>query len=164
MSKSNHQWRIEEFMRKAGQELPAKPCIPSEEVRLLRAKLILEEALETIQALGFNVELTWQRTSPGGQVERVWQQVLIKDVVFEEMHEPNLVEIADGCADISVVTIGTLSACGMDDQELLALIDKSNLDKFSGDAHRNELGKWIKPSDWRPPDIAGLLKLQGWKG
>ncbi len=50
---SSHQQRVEHFMRQARQPLPEEPSIPSEEIRRLRAKLILEEALETIKALGF---------------------------------------------------------------------------------------------------------------
>ena len=42
---SDHQKRVEELMIKAGQNLPEVPIMPSKEVRLLRAKLILEEAL-----------------------------------------------------------------------------------------------------------------------
>ncbi|RME85522.1 MAG: hypothetical protein D6785_04320, partial [Planctomycetota bacterium] len=54
--KSPHQKRVEEFMRLAGQEIPEVPTLPDEKTRLLRSKLILEEALETIHALGFAVE------------------------------------------------------------------------------------------------------------
>lgn len=55
MSKSPHQQRVEEFMGKFGQEVPDKPTMPDEDTRLLRAKLIFEETLETIYALGFKV-------------------------------------------------------------------------------------------------------------
>ena len=51
MQRSEHQQRVDEFMRLAKQNLPAVPTEPSEEVRLLRAKLIFEEAVETIRAL-----------------------------------------------------------------------------------------------------------------
>lgn len=99
--KTAHQQRVEEFMRKAEQEIPDAPCIPSEEVRLLRAKLILEEAVETVEALGFFVTMTDDGVKPAGRCES------------------NLEQIADGCAGLSVVTIGTLSACGIHDEALL---------------------------------------------
>lgn len=160
--KTAHQERIEEFMRLAGQELPATPCIPSEEVRLLRARLILEEALETIDALGVVLRAPSAACSYN-------DGVTLDDFEFdpylivngkEVAKEPNLVEIADGCADISVVTIGTLSACGIADYDLLRVVDDSNLAKFTGDAHHRDDGKWIKPSDWKPPDIVGVLNMQ----
>ena len=53
--KTNHQLRIESFMKLAGQELPQSPVVPDIKIRQLRAALILEEAFETIDALGFKV-------------------------------------------------------------------------------------------------------------
>ena len=49
--------RIREFMQKANQETPSEVTIPDEETRILRAKLIVEEALETVRALGVDVQL-----------------------------------------------------------------------------------------------------------
>lgn len=161
-----HQRRIEAFMIKAEQEIPEKPCIPSEEVRLLRARLILEEALETVRALGFSIDFppeTYREDeicieANGGD----WPS---DDLIrLSDNLKPNLVEIADGCADISVVTIGTLSACGIKDNPILEEVDRSNLAKFRGDAHKNEHGKWVKPSNWKPPYIENRLKEQGWSG
>jgi hypothetical protein len=54
--KTQHQLRIEEMMRKAEQGLPQVPTAPSIDVRLLRAKLILEEAIETIRK-GLGVQI-----------------------------------------------------------------------------------------------------------
>ena len=148
--KTDHQKRVEQFMRLAGQDVPASPEIPTEAVRLLRAKLIFEEAMETIEALGCKVGL------PFGD-----------DILADHRHfqvfmhgEPDLIEIADGCADISVVTIGTLSACGIADRPLLEEVDDSNLQKFGPGSHRREDGKWIKPTGWVPPKIEKVLDEQ----
>lgn len=46
--RSEHQQRIDEFMVKAGQMVPFARTQPDEATRILRAKLILEEAFETI--------------------------------------------------------------------------------------------------------------------
>jgi predicted HAD superfamily Cof-like phosphohydrolase len=147
MTKSEHQKRVEELMRRAGQAVPTKPGIPSLEVRRLRAKLILEEAMETIEALGFEVE----QIAPGGELK------------LSEYGEPNLVEIVDGCADIIVVTTGTLSAHGVADEAILKAVDENNLGKFGPGSYRREDGKWIKPAGHQPPDILGLLALQGYE-
>ena len=50
-----HQVRVALFMDLAKQDCPLKPTEPTEKVAKLRATLILEEALETIKALGFDV-------------------------------------------------------------------------------------------------------------
>lgn len=152
--RTEHQQRVAEFMLRAGQNFPDRPEVPPGAVRLLRARLIFEEALETIAALGISVHLR-SATHYG---------LAFEDFSLQDRHigdAINLEDIADGCADISVVTTGTLLACGIADRPLLEEVDRSNLAKFTGDGHRHpETGKWIKPSDWAPPNIAGVLGAQ----
>lgn len=153
--RSPHQLRIDKFMELAGQALPPEPTIPNAAIRTLRAKLILEEALETILGLGIDVTLHL-----AGFNFKDGLPVIMDHCQFNENQlgrKPDLIAIADGCADVSVVTIGTLSACGISDVALLHEVDRSNLAKFTGDAHRREDGKWIKSSDWVPPDIQAIL-------
>lgn len=148
---SKHQERVAEFMRLAGQETPNKPCLPSLKVRELRAKLILEEALETIEALGFSV-----RIDNGTEYDT---DVVISDnMYFDESFTPNLEEIIDGCCDISVVTQGTLIACGIPDDPFLEEVDNNNLAKFGSGHSRREDGKLIKPPNHKPPRIKEILK------
>jgi len=77
------------------------------------------------------------------------------------MREPDLIEMMDGAADVSVVNTGLMLSCGVCDEHLLEEVDRSNLDKFSGDYTIRDDGKLIKPSDWRPPDVEGVLLRQG---
>lgn len=156
LDRTPHQVRIAAFMKKAGQDLPTAPIVPNLEIRRLRASLIMEETMETIRALGLKVSITQKPAGhdAGTHIDNMDDC----DWSFSEWEEPNLVEIADGCADISVVTIGTLSACGICDKQLLEMIDESNLAKFGPGGHRREDGKWIKPPDWVKPDIAGLIE------
>jgi predicted HAD superfamily Cof-like phosphohydrolase len=168
--KTPHYQRVEELMRRIeGQpsHLPA-PIVPDAKTRALRAKLIFEEAMETINALG--VEISFPNYNAGvgillneikGEgkaevIEHEFNTVLADD-------EVSLEEIADGCADVSVVTMGTLVACGIPDDDLLQLIDTTNLDKFGPGHTIREDGKLMKPPTWQPPNIAGLLHLQGYE-
>lgn len=144
--KTDHQKRVEELMRRAGQELPGSPMIPSLAIRQLRANLILEEALETLDGLGFAVKLN------------------CGDLVVVPISEPDIVKVVDGCADVSVVTIGTLSAFGVADMPVLQAVDQNNLDKFGPGSYRREDGKWMKPPGHKAPDILGLLVEQGLLG
>ncbi len=166
-----------DFMRLAGQDVPTTLTIPDRDTCLLRAKLILEEALETVRALGVTVQILGGDllTSPG------YEENLMYDAY--SIHEPDVVEVADGCADVMVVTLGTLAAFGIPDRGLMDLVNNSNLDKFSNDCseckapesecriegsiemacrkcghcwqrgHHREDGKWVKPSDWEAPKI-----------
>jgi len=139
-----HYNRVKEFMQRVGQDTPEIATEPSEKIRILRAKLILEEALETVEALGVRVLNEGVEVTEDG-------------LVYDAPGEVNLQEVADGCADISVVTIGTLIAFGIDDDPLLKEVDASNLRKFGEGSYRREDGKWMKPPGWTPPDIMGAI-------
>lgn len=141
---TQHYQRVQHFMQKAGQSTPDELSIPDEQTRLLRARLIFEEALETIQALGASI------------------QVMDEDVTMEScrftLNKPVDIEgVADGCADISVVTMGTLIAFGIEDEDLLREVDEANLRKFGPGSYAREDGKWMKPQDWTPPNITRVL-------
>ena len=151
--KSAHQRRVEQFMKNAGQAVPHAPTMPDLKTRMLRARLIMEEARETVRALGLDATIPPQMNR--GEVH--WNN----GIGIYERGEPDLIEVADGCADISVVTIGTLSACGISDTEVLEEVDESNLRKFGPGGYRDDGGKWIKPKDWTPPKIKEVLELQG---
>jgi len=153
---TEHYSRVRQLNAKIDPEsVPREITMPDAATRELRARLILEEALETIDALGFTVELP-------DDYDRGCFPVLIEGVKFEATHEPDMVEIADGCADISVVTMGTLVACGIPDVDLFRLVDTNNLAKFAPGSYRREDGKWIKPPSHQPPDIGDLLMSFGW--
>ena len=83
----------------------------------------------------------------------MWQYLDINFIDLDDQGDADLCAIVDGCCDLSVVTIGTLSACGVPDELFLKLVDENNLAKF-GDGHSiREDGKLIKPSDHKPPAI-----------
>ena len=145
---TKHYQRVKSFMQKAGQETPASVAIPDEKTRHLRASLILEEALETVRALGFEVVAQGVRVSED-------------DCVLKASGEHNLEGIIDGCADISVVTMGTLVACGVEDEPVLEEVDRANLRKFGPGSYVRQDGKWMKPPDWQPPDIRRFTIADG---
>ncbi len=146
---TDHYDRIKTFMQLAGQDTPEYPTEPSLEIRKLRAKLILEEALETIEALGFEV---WGDVDGGDCEDNPYTVELI-----ENSKGFNLVEVIDGCCDISVVTIGTLIACGVPDNPFLEEVDGNNLNKIRRGTIRKD-GKLIKPTDHKPPIIKEILE------
>jgi predicted HAD superfamily Cof-like phosphohydrolase len=126
-------------MENANQEVPVKPVDPGFDVRLLRCKLILEEALETIAALGFSVRLDLEHFN-GDNVDDVTGLIDFDEVntlvcndtiTFDPAClEFDMEQAVDGCCDISVVTIGTMIALGVPDEPFLLEVDKANLRKF----------------------------------
>lgn len=149
-----HFRRIREFMQRAGQQTPSVPTTPDADTRVLRAKLILEEALETVEALGVEVTVG---TGDGRSVAVTGEHHL----TFQANGDVDFEGVVDGCADISVVTIGTLVAFGVDDEVVLEEVDGANLRKFAPGSYVRDDGKWMKPPDWRPPDIMGVVERQG---
>lgn len=143
---SQHYDRVAKFMKLAGQATPAFTGTMDEHTRISRARLMLEETLETI-ILGLGVKLT----NPDGSV------IDLKTTRFEINGELNVQEVVDGCADVHVVTTGTLVALGVPDEQLLELVDENNLKKFGLGGYRDETGKWIKPLGHKAPDIALFL-------
>ena len=135
---TDHYDRIKTFMKLAGQDAPDEPFEPSLGVRKLRAKLILEEALETIEALGFTAY------EVDGEIDTRYT------------HNFNAIKVIDGCCDISVVTIGTLIACGVPDLPFLEEVDNNNLSKVQNGTIRGD-GKLIKHPDHKPPRIKEIL-------
>lgn len=123
--------------------LPVTPySVPPEEVRRLRAKLILEEAIETINGLGFVL--------PG-----------VADISIEPMfgYQPSdwesVEQVIDGCVDTIYVCTGTLAAYGVPDLPHLIEVNRANDSKFpNGVATLNDYGKFQKPPGWVGPDHA----------
>jgi predicted HAD superfamily Cof-like phosphohydrolase len=142
-----HYERVKEFMQKVGQPTPESLTTPEEKIRILRARLILEEALETVHAMGISVRA-------GGAEGTVIKE---PELHFDVDGEVDLIGVVDGCADISVVTIGTLIAFGVDDEPVLEEVDESNLRKFEPGSYRREDGKWMKPPGWTSPDISAAI-------
>lgn len=148
---TEQQRRIEKFMRDANQNVRAEPQMPSSEERILRAKLILEEAIETCVALG--VILTYDGN---GEIAGDGD---VKFTAYDESF--NLVEAVDGCCDVMVVTIGTLSCIGVGDVHVMNEVLDANDRKMTGEIRPD--GKRLKPEGWQPPNIEGELVRQGWE-
>lgn len=157
--KSNHQVRIEEFMRKAGQDVPVTIGVPNKETRILRARLMTEELLETIQkGLGVEMVLDDDLMINFDKIEFYDSAEIMP---FGQAKYPSLHEIMDGCGDLSVTTIGTLSACGCHDLPILKEVDKSNLAKFGPGSYKDpKTGKWIKPPNHKPADMTKCVLEQ----
>lgn len=147
---TKHYGMVRRFMQLAKQTVPNKPTEPSAEDRILRAKLIYEEALETInKGLGVSVLFTFKESVsfPNSM-----------EVSFLANMDFNMAELVDGCCDLKVVTTGTLVACGVPDGAFQQIVDQNNLDKFGPGHTFREDGKLIKPPNHQPPPIAEYLQ------
>lgn len=142
----SHYDRVKTFMKLAGQETPPKPMIPDDNTQKLRLNLLLEELLELVDGMGFNLSIN------GVGVD--------KDATIELKRDKptDLVKVADGLADISVVNVGAAIAFGFPFPEIVTEVDRNNLAKFGPGGYRREDGKWIKPPDHKPPKIQEIVE------
>ena len=127
---------VKKFMLAFKQECPSKPIQIDEKTAKLRAKLILEEAFETIvKGLGLEVVISdggingdftenFVTLTESVVDKKLWQ------VDFLKFKEVDLVELADGVSDVLVVTEGTAIACGIDSEPIHEAVSNSNLSKF----------------------------------
>lgn len=132
--------------------IPADYEIPNQQTRELRARLILEEALESIHALGFDVKIERGPISSHINIETI-------DVLsFVSNRTPDLEGIIDGCCDTIYVATGTLCAIGAPDIPHMNEVCKANDAKFPDcKAILNEHGKFQKPAGWKPPDHIPII-------
>lgn len=152
---SEHYLRIAEMMEGFGQATPPAPTVPDPKTRELRVRLIIEEALEYAAASGVAVRLKGSLDSDA--------PLSFDELTFQATDEPDLIEMADGLADLSVVTIGSLVACGIADKPLLEEVDTNNLLKIATGSTDPVTGKFIKSPHHPPPGIREVLLRQGFK-
>lgn len=151
MAKVSTVWKWNQFPKEAAakkdkRQKPAKKpyTIPGLEERVLLAKLVLEESLETIGALGCQVDRHTYEVRAG-----------ISDTV------DNQEKIIDGACDLIYVATGVLTAMNVPDLPHLTEVCKANDRKFpDGKIAKWDAatGKYLKPDGWKGPDHLKVKK------
>jgi predicted HAD superfamily Cof-like phosphohydrolase len=139
------QQQVIEFHKKFGHPIGETPAFRRPE---LRAKLILEEAIEAAVGMVGSVAVT----------ALLRQEIL--DFAEVPPKEPNFVEAIDGIGDSLYVQFGAAIEFGVDMQPIFDEIQKANMAKVGG-ATRPD-GKTLKPEGWKPPAILDRLVDQGY--
>ena len=125
---TDHPYRPQEdivtLMKQFNQEVKDSPELPGPAIRLLRARLVFEEALEFIKGCGCTVTLA----APGSAGVKA---AVIDDIAVEHDPDgtPDLTEYVDGCVDQLVVTYGALNAAGVKAQSAWDEVQRSNMSK-----------------------------------
>ena len=171
------------LMKQFDQEVKESPEMPDAKTRLLRARLVFEEALEFVRACGCTVATT----DGAGVIDDV-------SVVLDPKGTPDLTEYVDGCVDQLVVTYGALNAAGVKVEPAWDEVQRSNMSKawphcdvcdavleralgpelvHSGNVnahgglwsvvlkvHKREDGKFIKAPTYSPADLKRVIEEQ----
>lgn len=81
------------------------------------------------------------------------------DELFTAMTANDLVEIADACADLCYVVIGTAVAYGIPLDKVWEEVHRSNMAKAPGGVvTKRDDGKVMKPNGWTPPNIRQIIE------
>ena len=177
------QQEIITLMKQFEQEVKESPELPDPATRLLRARLVFEEALEFVRACGCTVN--------SGAGTPVIDDIAVQ---LDPDGTPDLVEYVDGCVDQLVVTYGALNAAGIQVQSAWDEVQRSNMSKAwphcsvcdavlergSGSdlvhpvdsyahggawqtvlkVHKREDGKFIKAPTYSPANIKRIIEEQ----
>lgn len=173
----------EKFWRPVGKR-PGDNWTP--EQRQLRADLVLEEALEFVEAMGIDPKealrthqetLAKQRVLPDvpgllpvpdkddPSLTAVAQYNHSKRVIYGSEHPepprtPDLPKAMDAVADLVYVALGAAVTFGVHLGPIWTEVQRTNMAKEGGAVRED--GKILKPPGWQPPDVVGILKAEGW--
>jgi len=157
MSYSNSM-KVADFMRAARQPVRTEITMPTEAERLLRVRLVIEEALEFAEAMG--VRVTGVATDLHAHNEHSVQVEIVDDVGVD------IVEAADALADSLYVVYGSGWTLGLPLQDVFDEVHRSNMakvDDSTGFCVVSPDGKVLKPQGWTPPDVASVLGTGAWQ-
>ena len=96
------------------------------------------------------------------------QANLYMNLISEEYQETlaafksnDMIEVADGLADMVWVIMGMCNSCGIDFDSVWQEVKASNMSKFpGGKAIKNEHGKIMKPESYFKPNIKKVLGFE----
>lgn len=143
--------RVYDFHVVSDTPVAGEPAVPSDDRVRLRMKLIAEEFFELLHAVSLNHEAV-------GDLESS-----VEELIAESELGVHLPGVADALADLDYVIEGMRLEFGIFGEPIEALVHEANMAKFRNGVHRREDGKILKPHGWKPPDIDGELRRQGWK-
>lgn len=148
------QSQVADFHEKFGATIGTVPYEISERERALRAKLIMEEAVETAAALGFTVNAdifsdeAWHHNDPEGDIGSF----------TKGYGKPHTEDFVDGLADLLYVTFGAAVTAGVDIEPHFDEVHRANMTKENGGTRGD--GKIMKPEGWVPPDHTKIMHRQ----
>lgn len=115
-----------------------------------------------MQAFGQEVRLSPDSPSVSADEFKLRVSLIVEEMqeLVAAIEDGDLVGMADGIVDSLVVVIGTASCLGIEIGPLWDIIQENNMSKITGPIRAD--GKRLKPEGWKPPDVEGELKRQGW--
>lgn len=136
---------VREFHQVFGHPVGDKPIVPDDDRQRLRLSLILEEAMELAEAMGFYVD---------GVKSSIESMLNIGHIA-----PTGIVDIADALGDLDYVVNGAALEFGIDLPRVTAEVHRSNMTKLGPDGKPiyREDGKILKGEGYEPPNLERVL-------
>lgn len=148
-----------EFMRRYRQSVRETPEVPPDHVVRQRLRWQIEEMFELLEAC------FWKPVSSKNvsiyQAELNALSYRLMRLIRDAPLAVDLVAYADANADIRYISYGNDIAAGIYSPEIDEEVARSNDTK---EPPAEDEGKVRKGADYSPPDIARILRKQGWTG
>lgn len=158
-----------EFHDKMGCPVLNVPTVPNDDRVRLRARLVIEEAIEFIEAC-FGIDplhcrYDCRRDFKNQCLARLeFELDEIKGrlgVIIDDLPvHLDLPAAADALADVAYVVEGSNLEFGIPTYAVLDEVHRSNMAKVGGPIRED--GKQLKPEGWTPPDILDVLRKRGY--
>ncbi len=155
--------RVRAFMIVIKHPVLHTPQVPADDRVRLRLRLIAEEFFELLESsLVDNPAL-----DDYGDIQQA--HGLLMRALKDCRVRVDLPEFADALADLDYVIEGARAEFGINGGPVADEVHRTNMKKFwPGEDGVPTMkvrpdGKVLKPDDWTPPDIAGVLRTQGWQ-
>jgi len=144
----NHYDSIKDFMESAGQVVPPEPTQLDATTAELRARLLLEETLETIRALGVEIHLA--------ELGQEHVPIEMEHLRLTSTVPCHTLAMVDGICDVVYVALGTLVSAGLPFDPFMDEVCENNLSKVRPVA-KIVNGKVVKPDNYQPPRLSEIL-------
>lgn len=131
-----------------GQSAPDQVEIPTQEDRILTAKLILEEWFEYCESAGITVLVDGL------------EQKDQSNFFFSASDDVDLVAMADSGGDLEVVVKRIFVNSGLDSEPITDAICENNLSKLIDGFKCPKTGKWMKGKNYSSLDLTELVEQQ----
>lgn len=141
--------KVAEFAQAVGAYTATTPSVPPFEVRVLRARLTMEEAFEAVGAM-FGVRIDAQARAAEVVEYFARYYVIHSDV--------DVASVAKELADLDYITEGNRQAFGIYGPPVFAEVHRSNMSKANApkDAH----GKVMKDDSYSPANLQPIIDAQ----
>lgn len=138
---------VRQFHEKFGHPIANAPTVASPDSRVLRLRLILEEAAELAQAAGLTI---FVRSYAEGEP--------LVDINHSG-GSPDIVGMADALGDLDYVVQGANLVFGLPAEAISSEIHRSNMSKLDADGKPiyREDGKVMKGPNYSPPALAAII-------